>query len=245
MESIFRSIIEKKIINTGFLKGPMCPIYGIGAFIMATALKSLENNIILLFIVSMFVLTLWEYIVGVLLEKIFHTKYWDYSDHKVNFQGRICLSNSLYWGVLGVAFVKYIHPFIQEIIGRVDLELLYFIVAIAGIVFLVDVITSIVKVKNIKSALERVEELNNEIIEKLKEITKEKEKATEKLDITENMQKIIEELNERRNKIIFRLYKNVYRLKNAFPAIDTKEIREVLNKKIEFKKIIKNKENKN
>ncbi len=245
MESIFRSIIEKKVINTGFLKGPICPIYGFGSMIMLLVLNKFSNNTILLFVSSLVILTIWEYLVGVLLEKIFHTKYWDYSDHKVNFQGRICLSNSLYWGVLGVAFVKYIHPFIQEIIGRVDLELLYFIVAIAGIVFLVDVITSIVKVKNIKSALERVEELNNEIIEKLKEITKEKEKATEKLDITENMQKIIEELNERRNKIIFRLYKNVYRLKNAFPAIDTKEIREVLNKKIEFKKIIKNKENKN
>ena len=113
MESIFRSIIEKKIINTGFLRGPICPIYGIGALIMTTVLSSLSNNVFLLFISSVAVLTLWEYIVGVLLEKIFHTKYWDYSNHKINFQGRICLSNSIYWGILGVAFVKFIHPFIQ------------------------------------------------------------------------------------------------------------------------------------
>lgn len=239
MESIFRSIIEKKVINTGFLKGPICPIYGFGALIMVAVLNGLSNNIVQLFISSVIILTLWEYIVGVSLEKIFHTKYWDYSDHKINFQGRICLSNSIYWGILGVVFVKYIHPFMQKIIENTNIDMLHFIVAIVSFVFLVDVITSVVKVKNIKSALERIEELNNEIKEKLKEIAKDTEKNTEKVNITENVQKIIEELNEKRNIIIFRLYKNVYRLKKAFPAIDTKEIREILNKKIELKKIVK------
>lgn len=245
MESIFRSIMEKKIINTGFLKGPICPIYGFGAIIMITILSKISNNIILLFVSSVVVLTFWEYIVGALLEKIFHTKYWDYSDHKINFKGRICLSNSIYWGVLGVVFVKYIHPFMQDIVEKINIDLLYFVVGILSLVFVVDVITSIVKVKGIKSTLERIEELNNEIKEKLKEISKEKYKnAAEKLDITENIQKIVEDLNEKRNKIILRLYKNVYRLKKAFPAIDTKEIREILNKKIELKKIVKNNENK-
>lgn len=243
MESVFRSVMEKRMINTGFLKGPICPIYGFGAIIMITILKNLENNIILLFITSLIILTAWEYIVGVLLEKIFHTKYWDYSDHKINFQGRICLSNSIYWGILGVVFVKFIHPFIQRIVGNVDINILYFVVTISSLVFIVDVITSVIKVKNIQSALRKIEELNNQIKEKLKEIKT--EKTTEKLDITENIQKIVNDLNEKRNRIIIRLYRNVYRLKKAFPAIDTKEIREILNKKIELKGIIKNKENKN
>ncbi len=243
MESVFRSVMEKRMINTGFLKGPICPIYGFGAIIMITILKNLENNIILLFITSLIILTAWEYIVGVLLEKIFHTKYWDYSDHKINFQGRICLSNSIYWGILGVVFVKFIHPFIQRIVGNVDINILYFVVTISSLVFIVDVITSVIKVKNIQSALRKIEELNNQIKEKLKEIKT--EKTAEKLDITENIQKIVNDLNEKRNRIIIRLYRNVYRLKKAFPAIDTKEIREILNKKIELKGIIKNKENKN
>lgn len=248
MESIFRSIMEKKIINTGFLRGPICPIYGIGAIIMITILSKLSNNLILLFVASVVILTFWEYVVGIFLEKTFHTKYWDYSNHKINFQGRICLSNSIYWGILGVVFVKYIHPFMQEIIEKINIDILYFVVAILSLVFIIDVITSIVKVKNIKSALEKIEELNNEIKEKIKEIklvAKETEQNAEKLVITENIQKLVDDLNKKRNKIISRLYKNVYRLKKAFPAIDTKEIREILNKKIELKKIIKNKENKN
>ena len=245
IESIFRSIIEKKIINTGFLKGPICPIYGIGALIMSFVLNGLSNNLICLFIASMIILTIWEYIVGVFLEKTFHTKYWDYSDHKINFQGRICLTNSIYWGILGVVFVKYIHPFMQEIIEKVNIDVLHFVVTITSIVFVVDVITSIVKVKNIKPALERIEELNNEIKEKLAEIKSiRNEKSTEKSDIADNIQKIIDELNEKRNNIILRLYRNIYRLKKAFPAIDTEEIREILNRKIELKNLIRNKNDK-
>lgn len=244
MESVFRSIIEKKIINTGFLKGPICPIYGIGAIIMFSFLDMFENNVFLLFLISLIALTIWEYLVGVLLEKIFHTKYWDYSDHKFNFQGRICLTNSICWGVLGVVFIKFIHPFIQRLIAPIDKTLLYYIIGIISIVVFVDFIVTVIKVKNIKITLEKIEELNKEIKEKLKELkiaTKEAEKNLEKIVVTENIQKLVEKLKKRRDKTILRLYKNVYRLKRAFPAIDTKEITEVLNKKIDALKITKNK----
>lgn len=240
MESIFRSIIEKKVINTGFLIGPICPIYGFGACIMFLFLGNLKNNTILLFLISFTVLTLWEYIVGVLLEKIFNTKYWDYSDHKFNFQGRICLTNSIYWGILGILFIKFIHPFVQNILGKIDIKLLNFIIIIATITFIVDIIVSIIKVKNIKVNLQKVEKLNKEIKEKLKEVklkAKETNQDVEKLEVIENLQKLVEKLKKQRNKTIIRLYKNVYRLKRAFPAIDTKEFREILNKKIEINKL--------
>lgn len=240
MESIFRSIIEKRIINTGFLIGPICPIYGFGACIMFLFLGNLKDNIILLFLISCTLLTLWEYIVGVLLEKIFNTKYWDYSDHKFNFQGRICLTNSIYWGILGILFIKFIQPFVQNMLGRIDSKLLNFIIMIASITFIVDIIVSIIKVKNIKVNLEKVEKLNKEIKEKLKEVklkAKETNQDIEKLEVVENLQKLVDKLKKQRNKTIIRLYKNVYRLKRAFPAIDTKEFREILNKKIEINKL--------
>ena len=77
MESIFRSICEKKMINTGFLRGPFCPIYGIGCNSMILFLNGFENRPILLFCIAITILTAWEYIVGVMLEVTFHTKYWD------------------------------------------------------------------------------------------------------------------------------------------------------------------------
>lgn len=231
MESIVRSVSERKIINTGFLIGPFCPIYGIGAIIMLLFLDNYENKPVIMFFISIIILTIWEYIVGVLLEKIFKTKYWDYSDQKFNFQGRICLVNSLCWGVLGIIFVKFIHPFVQNFVSQVDITLLKYIISVIVIVFLVDMIISIVKVKKIRATLDKVEELNKQIKEKLKELTmlaKDKQKST----AAENIQTLIDELNKKKNKTIIHLYKNVYRLKKAFPAINTKEITEVLNKKI-------------
>lgn len=233
MESTFRSISEKKVINTGFLIGPYCPIYGIGAIIMFLFLDSFETNLILLFFISIIVLSAWEYIVGYFLEKIFNTKYWDYSDHKLNIKGRICLTNSIYWGFLGVVFIKYIHPFTQNLISKVDINLLKYIVSILFMVFLVDVVVSIIKVKNIRTTLEKIEKLNNEIKEKLNEIRmlrKQKEKAL----IIQNIQQLVKNLKKKRSTTIIHLYRNVYRLKKAFPAIDTKEITEVLNNKIQI-----------
>ena len=108
---------------------------------------------------------------------------------------------------------------------------------------LIDAIISIVKVKNIKSTLERVEKLNKEIKEKLKEIRGMK-KDTDASKSIENIQKLINKLKRKRNRTIIHLYRNVNRLKKAFPTINTKEITEVLSKKIDIKKLKKKEKNK-
>lgn len=84
---------------------------------------------------------------GSFIRKIFHTKYWDYSEQKFNFQGRICLVNSICWGILGVIFVKYIHPFVKDLVFKVDIRLLHYIISIIAIVLLADLIVTIIKVK--------------------------------------------------------------------------------------------------
>ena len=229
LESIVRTICEKKIINTGFLIGPFCPIYGFGAIIMILFLSKFENNIILLFLSSLIVLSIWEYIVGVILEKLFKTKYWDYSDHKFNYKGRICLTNSLAWGILGVLFIKYIHPFIQNLIGNINYIIIILISSVIAMILLVDAIISIVKIKNIRATLQKIEKINEQIKEKLLEL--------KEINISnENIQILIDKMKSRRDKSLKRLYKRAYRLKKAFPAIDTKEFTEIVNKKVEFRK---------
>ena len=229
LESIVRTICEKKIINTGFLIGPFCPIYGFGAIIMILFLNRFENNIILLFFISFIVLSIWEYIVGVLLEKLFKTKYWDYSKNRFNIKGRVCLTNSLAWGILGVLFIKYIHPFIQHLIGYVDYIYVAITASIIALILLIDAIISIVKVKNIQTTLQKIEEINEQIKQKLLELK-------EKNATNDNIQILVDKLKTKRDRTIKNLYKRAYRLKKAFPAIDTKEFTEILNKKIELKK---------
>ena len=230
LESIVRTICERKIINTGFLIGPFCPIYGFGAIIMILFLDKFKNNMLLLFFISIVALTLWEYIVGVLLEKLFHTKYWDYSEHKFNYKGRICLTNSIVWGILGVLFINCIHPFIIQILNYIDFIYVAISASIIALILLIDAIISVIKVKKIKSTLEKIEAINEQIKQKLSEL-----KDKEKISANDNIQKLIDNLKTRRDRRMRHLYRRAYRLKKAFPAINTKEFTEILNKKIEFK----------
>ena len=101
-ESTVVSVQQRRFVNRGFLRGPMLPIYGFGATLLLHVSLPLYNHPAALFAVSMLVATISQYIVGVVMEKLFKVKYWDYSSHRFQFQGRICLQSSLCWGILAV-----------------------------------------------------------------------------------------------------------------------------------------------
>ena len=101
-ESSYVSVKEKKLVNRGFVAGPVCTIYGFGAVIVYLSLKPISGNILLLYLGGVIVPTILEYVTAVLMENLFHTSWWDYSKNKYNFQGRICLGASLGWGALSV-----------------------------------------------------------------------------------------------------------------------------------------------
>ena len=78
-EVIFAGVNSGKFVNRGFLNGPICPIYGFGVLTAAKLLQPFDENLLLLFIGSVLITTLLEYLTGFLLEKLFHQKWWDYS----------------------------------------------------------------------------------------------------------------------------------------------------------------------
>ena len=221
LESTIRSVIERKFINTGFLHGPFCPIYGIGAIIMLLFLESFKNNIIILFIAGFFVLSIWEYMVGALLEKVFQTKYWDYTGCFGSIKGRVCLLNSLFWGFLGVVFVKYIHPFVAIYISQVPIPVTISITSIIGIYMLIDVIVTSVKVKNIQLKADTLKEITENLKEKLEELKEIGENTTIN---KETIQKAIEDLKYKQTKIKRKLYRQINRLRKAFPTMKSEVI---------------------
>ena len=89
LESTYKTILQKRFVNSGFLSGPFCPIYGFGALIMYLSLKDVQNSYIILFLFGMIMLSIFEYVVGLFLEIVFRTKYWDYSERKFNIHGRV------------------------------------------------------------------------------------------------------------------------------------------------------------
>jgi len=119
-ESIVCSISKKRLVNRGFLNGPVCPVYGFGALTTLLFLDQRTDNIVVLFFVGMPLTCAVEYITAVLLEKLFHAKWWDYSNHRFNIQGRVSLLGAVVFGVLSVLLIKYIHPFVGGLIDQLS-----------------------------------------------------------------------------------------------------------------------------
>lgn len=115
-ETFYVSVKRGELVNRGFVSGPFCTIYGFGAIFVYLILKPVEQSLLFLFLGGIVVATLLEYITAVLMESIFHTSWWDYSDKKFNFQGRICLGASLGWGIFTVGLFRVLHPVVEELV---------------------------------------------------------------------------------------------------------------------------------
>ena len=114
LETVLVTLKQKKVVNRGFLNGPLCMIYGITAIILTVGLTSLKDNIFFLFVGSCIYATVTELLAGKFLEKYYHGRWWDYSKKKFNFDGYVCLDHSLFWGVLGVIVVKWLNPVLNR-----------------------------------------------------------------------------------------------------------------------------------
>ena len=115
-ETCYVSVKSGKFVNRGFINGPLCTIYGFGAVSVYVILRPFSDNLLYLYLGGVVVATALEYVTAVLMESIFHTSWWDYSDNKFNFQGRICLGASLGWGAFTVILFKVLHPLVQSIV---------------------------------------------------------------------------------------------------------------------------------
>lgn len=121
IEVVYRSAKQKKFINAGFLHGTFIPIYGFGAaFVIILEYFLDPYNVVVRLIVYGIVLTLVEYLVGYLFEKIFKLKLWDYSENAFNIQGRICLLFSIFWTMIAFLFVTFVNPVVVGYVLSLD-----------------------------------------------------------------------------------------------------------------------------
>ena len=134
IEVIYRSITQRKFVNAGFLYGPFIPIYAIGAaFIIILQFFFHTWHIVPRFIIFGLTLTVLEYAVGFLSEKIFKMTLWDYSETKLNLNGRVCFQFSILWSALALFFVTFIHPIVLS--NVLILDALY--IKVAAVTFLI------------------------------------------------------------------------------------------------------------
>ncbi len=165
-ETIYCSVIERRFVNRGFLAGPLCPVYGFGALAVISLLSPLKNNIPMLFLAGMAVTTLLEYITAYLLEKLFNMKWWDYSNFKLNLHGRVCLLNSVEFGVLSVVAVKLLHPLMTNWVDMLSPAAVMWIACILIAVILTDCTVTVHTILQFNGRLKQLTTLLDEIKDK-------------------------------------------------------------------------------
>lgn len=116
-EVAFAAFKQRKFVNRGFLNGPICPVYGFGVGFVVSLLMPYKSNVFFMYIASVIAVSSIEWITGFALEKIFHSRWWDYSDQPFNLNGYICLPFSLIWGAACMLIVYVVHPLITKFVG--------------------------------------------------------------------------------------------------------------------------------
>lgn len=142
-ECVYCSVPAGRFINRGFLNGPLCPVYGFGALAVIHCLTPVNFSLPLLFVCGLLVTSALEYFTGWLLETIFHAKWWDYSNMRFNIRGRVCLLNSILFGLLGVFVMRVLHPFVGRMVGSLSFVMLIWFASALTTLLAVDLFLSV------------------------------------------------------------------------------------------------------
>ena len=173
MEVTLGLIQSKKFVNRGFLIGPYCPIYGFGGLLITFLLQKYVDDPIVLFFMALIICGILEYVTSYLMEKIFHARWWDYSNKKYNINGRVCLDTIIPFGLLGLLIMYVTNPFFIEkyqSIAETGLNILFWTILI---LFLIDNLVSERIIGTLGKTTKRIgKELDDteEITKKVKEI---------------------------------------------------------------------------
>ena len=152
------------------LHGPICPIYGYGALLVSILLKKYQNDFIITFLMSIIVCGLLEYFTSYFMELIFHARWWDYSDRKLNINGRICLENLVLFGIASSTIIYIVNPFIIQKINLIPINIQIILITTLLIIHTIDNIISFKIIINLKQVSNEIRDNTIEISEKVKNI---------------------------------------------------------------------------
>ena len=164
-EVSYAALVTGKFVNRGFLNGPVCPVYGFGVVIVLACLTPLADNLPLLFLGSVALTSALEWFTGFVLEKLFHQRWWDYSDQPFNLNGYICLRFSVAWGFACMFVVKLLHPTVLLFIRLIPRPVGIVLLALMGGVTAVDLTATVSAIVKLNRRLEQIDELAAKIKE--------------------------------------------------------------------------------
>jgi len=223
-ESTLCSITGKKLVNRGFLNGPICPVYGVGAVLVIMTFYGDHMKILPLFLSSMVLTTTVEYVTSVILEKLFHAKWWDYTGRPFNIHGRVYLLGAIVFATLSVLVVTYVHPVISSFIRSLSPNVLVMTGSFIFIIFMMDLFFTVRHLLLLNGRIAAVKEEFDKFVN---------EGVLKVEDLKQILQNKIEDtvLYTDRVKTLFQKGKfQNRRLFNAFPELKPLKESEIFNK---------------
>lgn len=215
IEVCYAAFRRRQFVNRGFVNSPLCPIYGFGAVLFALFLPELVGNPFFLFLGGMLLATVLEYTTGMLMEKIFGRKLWDYSEIKYNIGGYVCLRYALLWGVLAILTMTFVNPALCGLLGMIPSLAATILQWTAVILLLLDFLTAAITVRGMAVSSERLSSLSKGLqrISKLLEhrLTKSFPEITR-----ENLEKSIQTRIARKQSNVFAEGCSFYKLASLF-----------------------------
>lgn len=121
VESVYMSFCNHRLTNRGFAKGPFCPIYGFGAVIGYLVLNPLSGHYVTLYLTGAFLATTFEYLVGIMMQKLLGEVWWDYTEKPMNYKGIICLESTIAWGFYAIIITMFLHERVLHLIDAMDM----------------------------------------------------------------------------------------------------------------------------
>lgn len=165
VEVVYAAVKTHKLVNRGFLCGPICPIYGFGmvGLIYSVSLIPMPDSgsmsAVAIFFIGMILTTAIELVGGWALFKIYHIRWWDYSNMKFNLGGYICPQFSLLWGLGSVLMIKVVHPLLARGSSPMPFNIMLIVDVVLLVLFIVDVAASTAAAIGLNKYLREIDEL--------------------------------------------------------------------------------------
>lgn len=266
VEVAYAAVKQGKFVNRGFLNGPICPIYGVGVVSVIYCLGGVKGGLAVLYAASVVLVTVIEGVTGFVMDKLFHHKWWDYTNQPLNIGGYVCLIFSLIWGVFCVFIVKVFQPMVSSVVAHIPFIIGIPILIICTIGMIADLYVTAAAILKLNKRLEAMDKIAAElhalsdkmgenIYENVKEGMEKEEKIKDKVEYAKEAGKGLkaeydaelraryeemlakkEELRSRYEKMLHEKGAVGERLIQAFPGMESRKYKEAL---LELKESIK------
>ena len=170
VEVIFHAVTLGKVINRGFLNGPVCPVYGFGMLSVLALVGMIPAQVqgrtmgdVWIFVMGTLLATAVELIAGWLLDVIFHARWWDYSDRPFNLHGYICLEFSLLWGVGILLIIRVFQVHVTNCTQIIPTKYGWILMAVLYTIYLVDLVVTVAVTRGLNKKLSQLDRLRSEL----------------------------------------------------------------------------------